>query len=261
MTTGALLFAFDSEIKYSKLAVECARRIKEYLGIPVTLVTNKRVDSKLFQNQIITNKPKSTNKRYFADRSKSITWLNFDRNSALDHTPYDRTLLVDIDYMINSDDLLPILQSSQPFLCHRRVQRVESPDAKIDTFGTKNTQQWWATVVIFDRSKFSQDVFTAWKMIQTNYKHYANLFGFDQSQFRNDYALSLALLLCNGNILPTQCEIPWPLLNVNPHVNVLLEDNTWWIEYKVVDRLKKFCIRNKDLHIMGKSYLEKMYAL
>ena len=52
MNTGALLFAFDSEIKYTKLAIECAKRIQQYLDIPVSLKyplssKNKNPDSRI----------------------------------------------------------------------------------------------------------------------------------------------------------------------------------------------------------------------
>jgi hypothetical protein len=121
---------------------------------------------------------------------------------------------------------------------------------------------WWATVVIFDRnSNFTQDVFDVWKMVEQNYQHYANLFGFKSKQYRNDYALSIALLLCNGNVHPQQCELPWPLLNVDTEVEVSNINNTWWIEYTNANRKKKICVKNHDLHIMCKSYLEKMYAV
>ena len=262
MTTGALLFAFDSEIQYTKLAIECARRIKEYLDIPVTLVTDKSVDTDMFNSQVIVDRGKDTNRRFFIDRQAATTWFNFGRNAALDLSPYDRTLLVDADYMLNSSDLLPFLESSQPFLCHRHVHSVHVPTPRLQTFGTKNTHMWWATVVIFDRnSNFTQDVFDVWKMVEQNYKHYADLFGFSSRQYRNDYALSIALLLCNGNVHPQQCELPWPLLNVDTEVEVSNINNTWWIEYTNANRKKKICVKHHDLHIMCKSYLEKLYAV
>ena len=65
MTVGALLFAFDSEIKYTKLAVECAKRIKQYLDIPVTLVTDKSINADIFDKQIIVTKGQDTNRRFF----------------------------------------------------------------------------------------------------------------------------------------------------------------------------------------------------
>jgi len=262
MTVGALIFAFDSEISYTRLAVECASRVKKHLDIPVTLVTDKHIDTDVFDQQIIVERGADTNRRFFIDRQSSTTWYNFGRYRALELSPYTRTLLVDSDYMINNDALLPFLTSSQPFLCHRSVQSVHHAKSRIEKFGTKNTHMWWATVVVFDKStSFTQDVFTVWKMVEENYKHYAELFGFNVKQFRNDYALSIALLLCNGNLHPTQCEIPWPLLNVDTDVKVSYMDNTWWIEYKEKNKNKKICVKNNDLHVMCKSYLEELYAI
>ena len=265
MTVGALLFAFDSEIKYTKLAVECAKRIKQYLDIPVTLVTNIKLDTDIFENQILVTKPDGRNKRYWTDTGEVTSWYNFGRNSAIDLTPYDRTLLIDIDYIVNSDSLLSLLNCTQPFLCHQYVHNADLSKCQIITLGSKNTQMWWATVVVFDKSVFSQDVFDCWKMVEQNYKHYANLFGFDYNNFRNDFALSIALLLANGNTIPDQCDIPWPLLTADADIPVTYKDNTWWIEYKVHERgkliPKKISLKNQDIHVIGKSYLEKIYEL
>lgn len=261
MNCGALLFAFDSEVKYTKLAVECAKRIQNYLKIPVSLITDHEMDTDIFDNQIIIDKTFGTNKKYWYDRRQQTSWYNQGRCSALDHTPYERTLLLDIDYMVNSGDLLPLIQSSQSFLCHRNVQNVNG-SKYISTMGVRNTQMWWATVIIFDKERFSRDVFHAWQMVEKHYTHYADLFAFSRKQFRNDYALSLALLLANGNIMPENCEIPWPLLNVEPETGtVSLVDNTWWINYSTKNIPKKVCVQNHDLHIMGKSYLEKIFDL
>ena len=265
MTVGALLFAFDSEIKYTKLAVECAKRIKQYLDIPVTLVTNIKLDTDIFENQILVTKPDGKNKRYWTDTGEVTSWYNFGRNSAIDLTPYDRTLLIDIDYIVNSDSLRSLLNCTQPFLCHQYVHNADLSKCQIITLGSKNTQMWWATVVVFDKSTFSQDVFDCWKMVEQNYKHYANLFGFDYNNFRNDFALSIALLLANGNTIPDQCDIPWPLLTADADIPVTYKDNTWWIEYKVHERgkliPKKISLKNQDIHVIGKSYLEKIYEL
>lgn len=265
MTVGALLFAFDSEIKYTKLAVECAKRIKQYLDIPVTLVTNIKLDTDIFENQILVTKPNGRNKRYWTDTGEVTSWYNFGRNSAIDLTPYDRTLLIDIDYIVNSDSLRSLLNCTQPFLCHQYVHNADLSKCQIITLGSKNTQMWWATVVVFDKSVFSQDVFDCWKMVEQNYKHYANLFGFDYNNFRNDFALSIALLLANGNTIPDQCDIPWPLLTADADIPVTYKDNTWWIEYKVHERgkliPKKISLKNQDIHVIGKSYLEKIYEL
>ena len=115
---------------------------------------------------------------------------------------------------------------------------------------------WWATLVIFDRTDFVRDVFDVWKMVENNYYHYANLFGFDARQFRNDFALSIALLLCNGNTIADQCNIPWPLFNVDKEIQVDF-DGKWWLKHTT----RRMCIQNTDLHIMGKQSLEKLNDL
>ena len=91
MNKGALLYAFDSKVKYTKLAIKCAKRIKKYLKLPVSIVTDTKVDSDIFDNTIIVPKPITNN------RHERRTWYNADRSSAFDYSPYDKTLLVDTD--------------------------------------------------------------------------------------------------------------------------------------------------------------------
>ena len=136
--------------------------------------------------------------------------------------------------------------------------------SKIETFGTLKTPMWWATVCVFNRSEFVQDVFSAWKMIQDNYNHYANLFQFTPKPFRNDYALSMALLLANGGEYP-DCAIPWPLVNVPDSCSIDLENNRWTLGYTVYEndqhKQKRITVQSQDLHIMGKRNLEKLLDL
>ena len=48
MTVGALLYAFNSDIDYTKIALECAKRIREYLDIPVSIVTDTPLNNSTF---------------------------------------------------------------------------------------------------------------------------------------------------------------------------------------------------------------------
>lgn len=257
MTIGALLYAFDSDIKYTKIAIECAERIRKYLEIPVTLVTDVPLENNIFDKVVTVAKPADKNFKYWQDTEKTTVWYNAGRSRAIELTPYDRTLLIDIDYMINSNVLKNLLKSSQPFFAHNTVQPIEKNRTLVENFGLRNTPMWWATVVVFDKSEFSRDVFQIWQMVETNYQHYANVFEFDARKFRNDFALSIALLVANGNTIPEQCNIPWPLVNIDSKIKVTLEDEKWWI----VDTTRHFYLRNQDLHVMGKSYLETLYAV
>jgi len=40
MTQGVLIFAFNSEFNYQELALAAAKRVKEHLQLPVSLVTD-----------------------------------------------------------------------------------------------------------------------------------------------------------------------------------------------------------------------------
>lgn len=253
MTVGALLYAFNSDINYTKIALECANRIREYLDIPVSIVTDVLLNNSAFDKEIIVSKPLTKNYKYWQDTDKTTLWHNAGRSGALDVTPYERTLLVDIDYMINSAVLKNLLNSTQSFFAHKTVMPA-TKQTTVETFGLHKSTMWWATVVVFDKSQFSKDVFGMWQMVEQNYQHYANVFQFDGRKFRNDYALSIALLVANGNSVPENCNIPWPLVNVEPAVEVTLDEDRWSIE-------GKFYTRNQDLHIMGKSYLENLYAV
>jgi len=248
MNIGALIYATDGDIEYTRIARECAHRVEQYLGIPATIVEGAT---------------DVTGKRSWADCDAPVEWRNSGRCNALMDTPYDRTLLLDADYWISSDVLKTALDSDASFLAHNTRMYVNEIEPKTETFGTLKTPMWWATVCVFDRSKYTHDVFDAWRMIQDNYNHYANLFHFQKKPFRNDYALSLALLLINGGTMPKEC-IPWPLINVPDSCNIELED-AWTLVYTVYEneelKPKRISVKNQDLHLMGKRNLEKLLEI
>jgi len=249
MSTGALIYATDGDIAYSRIAKECARRIEKYLGIPATIVQGDAAVK---------------GKRGWADCDAPVAWRNGGRCNALHDSPYDRTLLLDADYWIASDCLQPALDCNAHFLAHNSRMYINELEPKTETFGLLNTPMWWATVCVFARSEYTQDVFAAWQMIEQNYNHYANLFQFSACPFRNDYALSMALLLVNGGEYP-DCAIPYPLINVPDSCNIDLHEDTWNFEYTVYEteqlKPKRISVKDQDLHIMGKRNLETLLEL
>ena len=78
--------------------IECAKRINQYLNIPVSLVTDATINEQVFDQVIIVDKPATKKYKYWQDTDTTTKWYNSGRSGALDLTPYDRTLLVDIDY-------------------------------------------------------------------------------------------------------------------------------------------------------------------
>jgi hypothetical protein len=111
MTNGALIFAHNNaSVDYVKLAVFAAERVKHFLNIPVSIATDsKDWLLKMYPDhpfdQIIDITTESTNHKLFYDGSldfKSLEWKNLSRFRAFDITPYDKTLVLDSDYILNS---------------------------------------------------------------------------------------------------------------------------------------------------------------
>jgi len=109
MTRGVILFAFNSpKYDYYEMAVAAAKRINHFLKLPVTVVTDVesvRETDYQFDKTIITI-PDKNNKRDWG------VWINKGRYKAFEFSPYDETLLLDTDYMVNSDKLLKSLPYS-----------------------------------------------------------------------------------------------------------------------------------------------------
>jgi polyphosphate kinase len=106
MTTGALIFAHNNEhTDYVSMARWSARNIERHLDIPVHIVTEKDNSD--------------GNARWFDDYQSHVEWHNQSRVTAYDISPWDRTLLLDADYVVASDQLKTILDAPQDFLCHR----------------------------------------------------------------------------------------------------------------------------------------------
>lgn len=261
MTQGAVIFAYDNRIKYTRIAQEAARRIQHHLDLPVSLITDS-TDVDPFQwDRVIMATRSQGPRRHWPDRDRVGYWHNGGRAQAWALSPYDRTLLIDADCWLASDRLDLIMRGDQPLACHRSAINLPTPGTvEIKTLGRKAVDQWWATVVVFDRSDFSEDVFRCWQMIEQHYTHYADMFGFSSAMFRNDYALSLALLMANGHIMPDWAEIPWPMINVEPNAQVEDEDMGWSVSWGAVGTQRsagRILIQDQDVHFMCKNYLEK----
>jgi len=125
MTQGAVLVAQNnSTIDYVKLSVFSAKRIKKFLDIPVSIMTDSRgyLESQYPDHPFdqIIDIPADGNyfQRRFNDgslSSKILEWKNLSRYLVYDLTPYDTTLVLDVDYIINSSVLKLALQ--EDILC------------------------------------------------------------------------------------------------------------------------------------------------
>ena len=257
MTTGALIFAYNNEqTDYVSMAIWCAKNIQRHLGIPVALVTDKPVESAVFAQVICVASP-GTNSRYFSDYASNVVWHNSTRANAYELSPWDQTLVLDADYVVASDCLNTVLHGQQDFLAHRWAYDITNLDdfSGLNYFGNYCMPMWWATVMMFRRSKKIKMMFETMAMIRDNWTHYRRLYANGVDTYRNDHALSIALNVVNGHV-SDYAGIPWKLASLTPeHQLTQLAIDSYQVEFMSSTSPKKIILHGQDFHAMGKKQL------
>ena len=112
MTTGVVIFAFDNEhVDYTAMAAWSAHNIHRNLDLPVCLITDtKKPNSAAFDHVVYIDRPQDAHMRYFKDYKKTAVWHNTTRANAYDLSPWSKTLVLDADYVVASNQLLHLFR-------------------------------------------------------------------------------------------------------------------------------------------------------
>jgi hypothetical protein len=262
MSRGVLLFAFNSpKYNYYEMAEYNAKRINHYLNLPVTIVTDKdslpeHID--YVWDKIITVTPDKSNSRTWG------IWINKGRFQAYDLTPYDETLLLDVDYIVNSDRLNNVFDYYDDFCCHDKIDFLMQPNSAQEEISYYGYNSLWATVIAFKKTNRVKNIFECIHMVQKNYDFYMNLHSFNTGIFRNDYALTIALDIVNGHLRNNRDFIPWNLIHIGTNTSVYKEgpaiDNDYTITFDNWQRgkIKKeyINVNGIDFHLINKDLFE-----
>jgi hypothetical protein len=215
MTKGIIIFAHNGpEVDYGTMSVIAGGLAKKHLGLPVSLITDKWTISWLKESGIYTKaesifdkiieieKPWTKNKRKLHDgfHSQEIPFVNSNRCSAYDLSPYDQTMLIDSDFLIFSDQLNEYWNvDSSVMLGHSMNDFTGNRSGVLDQrVSETGIHMFWATTVMFTKNQESRFFFKLVDFIKDNYAYYADLFRFDSRQYRNDIAFSVAKHIMNG---------------------------------------------------------------
>ena len=262
LSQGVLIFAFNNEATdYIAMAAWSAKNIRRHLNLPVAVVTDapEAAAQNKFEHIIIAV-PDTGGSRQFADYGTTVTWHNAGRVNAYKLSPFDQTLVLDADYVVASDQLLNVLAIPQQFVAFKDSVDVANMHEH-GTWGQYNMPMWWATVMMFRRGNISQYIFDSMQMIRNNWQHYRDLYGIHQSNYRNDYALSIALGLVAGAEQSVH-EIYGSMVNIMPEPRLTwIEQDHYQVEYINADgQLKTMSWKGMDFHAMGKKHLEVIVA-
>jgi len=264
MTQGVVIFAYNSDqLDYMALAAWSANNIHRHLAVPVTVITDCDHVPESYQfDQVIQAARSGTATRYFADLDRTVPWYNGNRMSAYELSPYDTTLVLDADYVVASDQLACLFDSRRDFVAHDLAYDVTGRDNfdELNCFGRYHNPMTWATVMCFRRSDHVGLIFETMGMIRDNWDHYRAVYGIVDSNYRNDFALSMALGVVNGHV-QTNTSIPWKLATVtHQHQLSQLSQDQYRVDWKTSDNHARWITLATDFHAMGKRYLGDIVA-
>lgn len=261
MSQGIVIFGFNNHIvDYRAMAEWSAKRIRNFLNLPTTLITDRPYESSVF-DQVITIDPESGNTKYYHEFETSAEWYNRNRYSVFRLSPYDSTLVLDADYVVNSSQLTILFQHNREFCCHHTSVDISFSQefSSSNRFGLWNTPMSWATVLYFRKTKLAEYVFYIMSMVKDHWHHYRNLYGISNPVYRNDHALSIALRVLNCS--RTESHIPWNLLSVLPEHHIQqLDIDKWKISYVSQDKSRYMYLQGQDFHALGKAQLGEIIA-
>ena len=263
MSKGVLLFAHNnSDIDYVKQAIFCASRIKRFLGLQVSLVTSsvdyaKSIITDEIDNIIEVDLPKSNNSKTFRDglyAQKKLPWNNSGRAMCYDLSPYEQTIVMDTDFIVNSDNLLKCFDSGKDLLINKswidvKHDRITTMQRITDT----GVAMYWATVFYFTKSTKNKILFDTILHIQENYDFYRLKYKIVEAKFRNDFAFSIALHILNGFSPLEDISIPgnlWQTLDKD--ILMDMQDTAFLFLLEKDSEYFPARIKDTDIHIMNK---------
>ena len=215
MKKGILIFAHNSrDVDYALMSLVSAKFAKANLQVPVSLVVDKftvewmqtsniyNLSQEIFDQIIEIEKPVTQNTRVLNDgyTSKTVPFVNSNRSSVWDLTPYDRTLLIDSDFLVMSNRLNEYWDVDSNVMLSPAMQDVRGDRKGILDSWVSETgiPLYWATTVMFTKNNESKIFFDLVDVIRTNYNYFADLFRFNPKQYRNDISFSIAKHMLNG---------------------------------------------------------------
>lgn len=275
MSRGVLIFAQNNaDVDYTKIAIFAANRVKQFLNVPVSLVTDNKTyllethgaKAEVFDKIIDIESHESQNKQFYDGSltTKTLAWKNFSRSDCFDLTPYDETLVIDADYIVSSANLNNVWTSPHELMMFRSSYDLAGwrDNSSFTYLNQYSIPFYWATVFYFRKTEVTQSFFRLIKHIKDNWAYYKLLYSIDSNMFRNDFAFSIAAHMFNdGQDLDFVNTIPGKmyfsidrdlLVDIdNSKITFLVEKESYNGEYTAIKT------NNLDIHIMNKYSLAR----
>jgi|TARA_B110000503_G_scaffold139821_1_gene229149 hypothetical protein len=281
---GVCFFAYNnSQLDYVQFAHIAARYVKENMKNNTTcLITdegtydwlkssvNKEFHAKCFDTVVVQNVEFRTNPRKHFDSpwtEFNAQFSNSNKDNILSLSPFNKTLLLDTDFIVQNDFYDYIFDTDIPVAMHRTARYLENqpPYLNEQTLNEAGIHHWWSTVVYFNKDHEECDIlFDMWAHVKENWDYYHLLYQFPPGLFRTDFCVSIAAHLMNGfnNGHFMHDFKSTDLINMDQKDDIVeIKDLNDWVLYSH-DRKepwKNILVRNTNtnLHVMNKRALSR----
>jgi len=282
MTRGVAFFAYNtSQIDYVKLAILAARYSKRHMpSLPTCLITDsgswdwcqrsyKKEVELAFDEITLAEPAQQNNKRVHHDSPyhKFVSdFKNGNKHRVFEYTPFDQTLLLDIDYIIQNKDFEYVFETDNAVtLFHKAEYLTRNSPAQAQRYlNDQGIPMLWSTVVYFDRrNPTAKMFFDLWAHIGENYDFYKFIYGLPGKLYRTDFCVSIATHIMNGmgpgSVID---EFPGRMINMSQHDDIVkINDVDDWI-YMVNNREEQWKdtltrIAGENVHVMNKRSLDR----
>lgn len=219
MSKGVLLFAHNNkQIDYGNMAYIAAKFAKKNLNVPITLVTdsgtakwmeiNKIPIEETFDQLILTDEMTHLDRsgvspRRYYDGSLTYKKAQFKNNYrawAYDFSPYENTLVIDVDFLIVNDKLSSVWDSISDFMINSVSYDLSSTrnNSEFCRVSDRGIEFFWATAFFFRKTIWTKTFFELCQHIVENYNYYRFVYQIDSDLLRNDYVFSIAIHMMGG---------------------------------------------------------------
>jgi len=244
MTKGVLLFCFNTpDCDYHRILQRCVRLIRKNLRLEITVVTDFDTYTKMSPMGHVNYKfiePELGNSKNGSE------WRNVDRHMSYELSPYDTTLVMDIDYLPFSDNLRQYLDTDYDFLISKDAHDLTGRSS-FDLRRFSMIDMVWATVFVFKKSAKAKRIFDMIKYVKNYYSYFVELYRIRDRRFRNDYAFAIALEQANGFL--TYDTLPVRLPTLPPDCRIVDIDDVG-LTWQYGDQINQ--TQGQDVHVLNK---------
>lgn len=260
MTVGVLFYAKNNGIyDYLKQAEVAAAMVRNIMKVPVGIVYDEKDDFEndkgLFDETIAVNFEEGNIRKY--TDGNIYNYFNIDRLDCFEISPFDETIVLDTDYLVQNDTLnqlwgfqIPLLMNSAT---RQATQWEEGPLNEVIAIGYPKLY-WFTACYFHKKDSFVRDFYELCKEIQINYAYYSATYGMGVKLIRNDFIVSIASHIIGGTShryikpLPVEHINSWEdeILDIKYRRMTLCNPNDPW----------PVVLRNRNIHLVRKDQIE-----